>query len=141
MEKFTNLGNSSVKKVDEDFNKEIFMQDIGSIREKYGENYIRSKAMKEIPLETRNMIRDIIVNLKDLFESGLMDSALNTIVTDYLAIAKDLKGGMILKIVMDILERYGWDVNNFVMPPDRLSLAYDLDQVLDQIAIYQMKNL
>lgn len=62
-----------------------------------------------------------------------MDSALNMVIENYLQLTKDLPKLIVLKVVTDILEKYGWENNNFLMPPDRNGLVNDLYQILEQL--------
>lgn len=113
-----------------------FLVDDNTIKKKYGENYISKQDLGELNSEMRQTIREIIVNLKELFGQQMMDSALNNVIESYLLLSKNFPKLSIFKLIMDIVERHGWDVNNFIMPPDRVGLINDLDQVLEQIALY-----
>lgn len=95
---------------------------------------INSTHVQKINPELRNTLKEIIVNLREQFYQYQMDSMLNAVVENYLSLTKVFPKLTILNMIMNILEKYGWDNNNFVMPPNRVELINDLDQILKQFS-------
>lgn len=72
------------------------------------------------------LLYDIIISLTSNFESTIMYSELNNIVSTYIMLISEITSSpqkqvneKVYSILMEIFQKYGWDNNNFNMPPNR----------------------